>query len=160
MKISTLALFGSLLVGGLVTTSTGCAKKKAPEAAEPGSAFTVDLNRVELVRRDTTTVVEHGQLRYILSLNNGLKGGSVAVDRIEYTFGVGERTYGTDTLKVGKSVAMDGKEVITVVGKFEWRDDSSVPQENGWIKGTAYWTGPNAERTTAFELKGPWTETN
>ncbi len=160
MKSSTLALFATILVGGFVTTSTGCAKKKAPAAAEPGSAFTVDLNRVELVRRDTTTIVEHGQLRYILSLNNGLKGGSVAVDRIDYTFGVGANTMGSDTFKVGKSVAMDGKETITIVGKFEWRDDSKIPAENGWIKGTAYWTGPNAERTTTFELKGPWTEIN
>lgn len=160
MKPAYLALLSAFAVGGLSLGATGCAKKKAPEAAEPGSAFQVELKKVELVRRDTTTVVEHGQLRYSVALNNGLKGGEVKVDRIEYSFGVGDRSMGSDTLAVGKAVASGATENLLLVGKFEWRDDSAMPAGDAWIKGTVHWTGPNAARSTTFDAKKAWVEVN
>ena len=158
MKSSfTLALALGLLFGGAGLSTTGCAKKKAPESVEPGSNFTVGLSKAELLRRETTTVREFDQIRYTLDLNNGLTGGAVKVDKIEFSYGIGERDIGTETVTPAVSVDAGGKASTTVIGRFEWRETSTMPEGDAWIKGTVYWTGPNAARTTPFDLSTAYT---
>lgn len=148
----TLALTLGLLFGGAALTSTGCAKKKAPEAAVPGENFVVTLERADLISHQTETVREFNSIRYTLVMENGLPGGSVKVDRIDFSYGIGDRDIGTESVVPELTITPSGKGNAVVSGKFEWRDTSALPEGKAWVKGTVHWTGPNASRSTAFDL--------
>ncbi|NOY26207.1 MAG: hypothetical protein GXP62_10085 [Oligoflexia bacterium] len=148
--ILTLAL--GLLAGGASITTTGCGKKATPAAAVPGEKFAVTIGKVEMLRRGTPTVREANEMRYTLRLNNDLAGGAVTVDKIDFSYGVGDRDLGSSSLSPGTSVASGAIAKVTLIGNFEWREDSAAPTGDGWVKGTVYWTGPNASRTTTFDL--------
>ena len=147
-----LALALGLIAGGASLTSTGCAKKKAPEAAAPGANFAVDIGKVELLRQSTITVREKNELRYTLRLTNGLTGGAVTVDKIDFSFGIGERELGSESNVPNTSVAAGEMGKVTLIGHFDWSQDAEMPAGEGWVKGTVNWTGPNASRSTPFEF--------
>lgn len=153
MKTSQILALGlGLIAGGASLTSTGCAKKKAPEAVAPGGNFTVDIGKVELLRQSTSTVREKSELRYTLRLTNGMTGGAVAVDKVDFSFGIGDRELGAESSVPNASVAVGEMGKITLIGHFDWSADAEMPAGQAWVKGTVNWTGPNAERKTPFEF--------
>ncbi len=155
--LSRLALIAVLGLGGttLATTSLGCAKKSEPVEVKEG--FQVNMGTVTLVRRDTGFVEEQDQLRYVLRVTNSLKG-PLTVDKVDYSFGIGDRELGTGSDSPKKVVAVGATEKVNITGAFEWRQTSEMPAGKAWVKGTMYWTGPNNPRTTTFEFSKEYTE--
>lgn len=152
-RLIRIALVLALGIAGLplATTATGCAKKAEPEA--PAAGTTIELGKVELVRRATGTTEEQDSLRYVLRFTNSLQGAAT-IDKVEYSYGIGERELGNGSETPAMSVAVGDTGKIFITGRFEWRQDSEMPADNAFLKGTVYWTGPNGNaRTSPFELK-------
>lgn len=148
---SVLALALGLAALPLVTTSVGCAKKAEP-VAEPDVNYQITLGKAELVRQQLEGVEERNSLRYLLRFTNGLKGPAV-IDKIEFTYGIGDRELGSETVTPKQSVAVGDTGTVYLVGQFEWRTTSELPGQQATLKGTVYWTGPNGNaRTSPFEF--------
>ncbi len=151
-SLSRTALAGLLALGVALPASSllGCAKKSEPVAAQPGSKFTTTLGKVTLLRRDTGVSREDDSLTYMLRVTNGM-AGDATVDRVEFSFGIGDRELGTGTAAPALKVAAGDTGKVQLGGTWEWRQQSDMPDGQAWVRGTVYWTGPHQARTTTFE---------
>ena len=157
-SLNPLLLLSALLIGGGSASSSliGCAKKGDPSAEE--EPFLVTMGGVQLIRRETGVTEEQDQLRYTIKVNNGLKG-PVTVDRIEYSYSIGERDLGTETAPSGAVVQVGQTQDIVLVGRFEWRSTSDMPTGKAGVKGTIFWTGPHdVARTSTFSFVKDYAE--
>ncbi|RME20465.1 MAG: hypothetical protein D6798_20435 [Deltaproteobacteria bacterium] len=159
-RLTRIVLAGCLVAGAATTSSTllACAKQSEPAAAAPGSKFTVHLGDVTVTRRATGASREDDILTFHVRLTNGL-AGDVVVDRVEYSFGIGERELGSTTLTPALTISSGDTSTIRLGGTWEWRQQSDLPEGQAWVRGTVYWTGPHQARTTTFELSGDYEET-
>lgn len=145
-------VLGLVAVAPLAASQVGCAKKnktEEPAAAEP---ITLDIGKLEVIRRPGADGQEKNQLRATLRVTNG-QPKAITIDKVEYSYGIGSKELGTDTDEFGESVAPGEMGKVTLVGDWNWREDSNLPGDTGYVKGTIHWTGGSGNaRTTPFDF--------
>lgn len=138
-----------LLISAL---SIGCKNKDTEDATGP--AVTTTADKVVIVRKTSSSNIEHDVFRAIVTFTNG-HSNDIMLERVQFSGRMGGRPADESTKELGFSLESGSSVQVKLPTIITWKDNASMENQSATVSGTLYYTVNGKSRSVAFEARGP-----